>query len=83
MFTYYILPTIYIILLFIFSLLKPVRFAITADEFQGLMMKSLLLALLAMTIADSGLTRFYGLWFNVTLLFSIGRVISRIKKNNG
>lgn len=83
MFTYYILPTIYIILLFIFSLLKPVRFAITANKFQGLMMKSLLLALLAMTIADSGLTRFYGLWFNVTLLFSIGRVISRIKKNNG
>lgn len=80
MFAYYILPTIYVILLFIFSSLKPDRFAITVNEFQSVMMKSLLLAFLAVTITNSGLTRFYGLWFNVTLLFSMGRVITRVRQ---
>ncbi|KAA8371436.1 hypothetical protein FE410_00420 [Leuconostoc carnosum] len=80
MFAYYILPTIYVILLFIFSSLKPDRFAITVNEFQSVMMKSLLLAFLAVTITNSGLTRFYGLWFNVTLLFSMGRVIARVRQ---
>ena len=45
MFSYYILPTGYLIVLFAFSLLKPIRFVVTMYEFQGLMIKSVVLGI--------------------------------------
>ncbi|MEX0381503.1 hypothetical protein AB3K25_00870 [Leuconostoc sp. MS02] len=80
MFSYYILPTIYMLLLFIFSLLKPERFAITASEFQRVTMKAVLFAMLALTLTTSTLTQFYGFWFNITLLLSLIRVVMRIRQ---
>ena len=74
MFSYYILPTGYLIVLFAFSLLKPIRFVVTMYEFQGIMIKSVVLAIFGLFSQHSILTQFYGIWFNVTLIFSISRV---------
>ena len=65
MFSYYILPTGYLIVLFAFSLLKPIRFVVTMYEFQGLMIKSVVLAIFGLFSQHSILTQFYGIWFRV------------------
>lgn len=80
MFSYYILPSIYVLLLFIFSLFKPVRFEVTVSEFQRVTMKSVLLAVLALTFTTSPLTQFYGFWFNITLVLSFIRVVMRVRQ---
>lgn len=80
MFSYYILPSIYVLLLFIFSLFKPVRFEVTVSEFQRVTMKSVLLAVLALTFTTSPLTQFYGFWFNITLVLSLIRVVMRVRQ---
>ncbi|WP_294973988.1 hypothetical protein [uncultured Leuconostoc sp.] len=80
MFSYYILPTSYMLLLFIFSLLKPARFAITASEFKRVTMKAVLLAILVLTLTTSTLTQFYGFWFNITLFLSLIRVFMRVRQ---
>lgn len=80
MFSYYILPSIYVLLLFIFSLFKPDRFEVTVSEFQRVTMKSVLLAVLALTFTTSPLTQFYGFWFNITLVLSLIRVVMRVRQ---
>ncbi|ADG40789.1 MULTISPECIES: hypothetical protein [Leuconostoc] len=80
MFSYYVLPTIYILLLVIFSLLKPERFTITASEFQRVTTKAVLLAILAVTLTTSTLTQVYGFWFNITLFLSLIRVVTRVRQ---
>lgn len=80
MFSYYILPSIYVLLLFIFSLFKPDRFEVTVSEFQRVTMKSVLLAVLALTFTTSPLTQFYGFWFNITLVLSLIRVVIRVRQ---
>lgn len=80
MFSYYILPSIYVLLLFIFSLFKPARFEVTVSEFQRVTMKSVLLAVLALTFTTSPLTQFYGFWFNITLVLSLIRVVIRVRQ---